>query len=253
MAYDAFHRWLSLPKYFRGLSPITHITYGYTNALDLFLLGIRNQKEFAKIYGIREQGTLTRWRATWIGDPETEEEEIDLTRFSTKFMFDTFKQRAVLPTNRHLLRDLEFLAHITGEWPKDRTLYIDQQRDEYFRRTLKLFRTVARTVYGMELIHYRDTPQGQAFEELRQRVLYRKYPSRTHEEQEGYDDWAELLVPKWPKKELAPAKPLEPVTPAEKPEPPREEPLTLPDPWHEDEIRRKRNTQWIRGRGPMPG
>lgn len=252
MAYDAFHRWLSLPKYFRGLSPITHITYGYTNVLDLFLLGIRNQKEFAKIYGIREQGTLTRWRATWNGDPETEEEEIDLTRFSTKRMFDTLKKRALLPTNPHLIRDLEFMTHVTGEWPKDRTLYIDQQRDEYFRRTLKLFRTVARSIYGLELIHYRDTPQGQAFEELRQRVLYRKYPSRTYEEQEAYDDWAELLVPKWPDKKLESTKLVKPMNPIERPAPLQDEPSPLPDPWREEEIRKKRNSQWMRGHGPMP-
>lgn len=61
--YEAFKLWLSLPRYIRGTPRNVLISrHRIKDEKSLLIMPIRTQQEFARVFGIKDLGTLTDWK-----------------------------------------------------------------------------------------------------------------------------------------------------------------------------------------------
>lgn len=59
--FETYVLWKSVPAYFRGMKKEQLISHGYTDPLIIKLIMIKNQTHFAKVFRIKDLGTLTDW------------------------------------------------------------------------------------------------------------------------------------------------------------------------------------------------
>ncbi|KKU14959.1 hypothetical protein A3A20_00645 [Candidatus Wolfebacteria bacterium RIFCSPLOWO2_01_FULL_45_19] len=59
--FETYVLWKSVPAYFRGMKKEQLLFHGFTDPLIIKTVMIKNQTQFAKIFHIKDLGTLTDW------------------------------------------------------------------------------------------------------------------------------------------------------------------------------------------------
>jgi hypothetical protein len=59
--FEMYVLWKSTPAYFRGMTNEQLLSHGFSDPILKKIVKIKNQSEFAKVFNIKDLGTLTDW------------------------------------------------------------------------------------------------------------------------------------------------------------------------------------------------
>jgi hypothetical protein len=59
--FEMYSLWKSMPAYFRGMKKSELLSYGFNDPMIQKIFKIKSQTEFAKVFRIKDLGTLTDW------------------------------------------------------------------------------------------------------------------------------------------------------------------------------------------------